>query len=1000
MNKKIIASALLVFGAFTSLNAAAAITYGNSTDVGANVQGADAVAAAGGAAVRANDITLYTTAAGDIKIKGTGETGEIVLRLPKGVNFEGAPKYAVTPRTPTLGLTLKDSAGDPTTTDPEVVLTDANGDGGMDRAVITVARNSGADSTAGDTLTISVNVKVDAGVTAGVKKASIILNGGIATTDLINVVKDFTSPLNVTALTAADIRSQSAQTLTITSKPFIVTIPKGTKGGSKLTFKPSTGVKFSDGLNNNTQTSTLTATVLTPALQTPYTAASLSAATAGANSATVSIELVVTGTTTYTLPEDSQVQLAISAVQLLASTTTGARGLEMSGVLAGSIPLANVAKGGSAATLVTGTGTVTPPVIVAGGSAKQTLPSITVTENFVGDAVTVGGTATITFTPSAGLTLAATTPTLNAGWSWGSPTVSTAGVLTLVVLHDAGSATKTLTITGLQATATKTAAGSLTVTVAGSQTNAPNKDVLTVASAVALGTVDVSLDTATKAKATGQGAGGTHNVLLKETTYGAITTAAASTDPVNPVNALLTFDPGSNAKISGITLTMVGYPGTTNSPTISACVAPATGKTLWTCKVTAESSKIEAGTSTVKAAIDWVTNNDAAIGSDVVITAGGNVGVSGAVTVGTVGLNTKAVSGAIPDLKPGSLTAADIATVTITELFTNAVTSTVGSSFRLFAPAGVAFQDAGAIQASSTTVGTATISSTFNPNDTLTLTRVATATITFTAKVIVADGNSGLQSFELVDGDINGKNLSNISPATLNLAYADGTLEALSAGKAAAVNIGFSASNTVEGGLAPYTVASSATPTVSAAIDGSTVTATGVAAGAATITVTDALGATSTYVVTVSAGAAEPEQGKATKASDGSTSAATFTGGATTDGGTTYTSAITTTDDVIINATINVDPEDVGEAGGIHAVVLSPAGFLMLESDGSWVPWDGKITSIATYLEVEALAATYSVPLYNGTIATAGKWRFAVIYSTDAGKLVYTTKAAVITVSE
>jgi hypothetical protein len=541
----------------------------------------------------------------------------------------------------------------------------------------------------------------------------------------------------------------------------------------------------------------------------------------------------------------------------------------------------------------------------------------------------------------------------------------------------------------------------MTVTVAGSKSSAPAKVVLDVASAVALGTVDVSLDATTKAKATGQGAGGVHNLLMKETTYGAITTAAASTDPVNPVNALLTFDPGSNAKISAITLTMVGYPGNTNSPTISACTAPATGKTLWTCQVTAESSQITVGTSTVKAAVTWAANKDAPIGSDVVITAGGNVGVSGAITVATVGVTTKAaVSGAIPDLKPGSLTAANIATVTITELFTNAVTTTAGSSFRLLAPAGVAFQDAAAIQASSTSVGTATISSTFNPNDTLTLTRVATATITFTAKAVVASGKSGLLSFELVDGDINGKNLSNIAPATLDLAYADGTLKALSAGKAAAVNVGFSVSNTVEGGLAPYTVASSAKTTATAEISGSTVTAKGVAAGAATITVTDALGATSTYVVTVSAGASEPAAGKATKASDGSTSAATFTGGATTDGGTSYTTAITTADDVIINATITVDPADVGKKGGIHAVVLSPAGFLMLESDGSWAPWDGKISSIATYLEADALAATYSVPLYNGTIATAGKWRFAVIYSTADGKLVYTTKAAVITVSE
>jgi hypothetical protein len=429
----------------------------------------------------------------------------------------------------------------------------------------------------------------------------------------------------------------------------------------------------------------------------------------------------------------------------------------------------------------------------------------------------------------------------------------------------------------------------------------------------------------------------------------------------------------------------------------------ATSTNSFICTVSTESSAVTVGTSTVNVTVGWASKSSAATGSNVTVELSGNAGVSGSFVVTNIGASTLTTVGQIPDVKPGSLTAVKLAPVTITGQFANAVTDTVGASIRLLAPAGVAFQDAASVQ-TSTSIGTATISSTFRPNDTLTMQIAKTATITFTPKAIISNESaSGLISFELVDGDIDGKNLATIMPATLELAYVDGTLEKLDAGKAKDVNVGFSVSNTVEGGLAPYTVASSANTIATPTISGSVVSVEGVAAGAATITVTDALGATSSYVVNVAAGAAEPAQGKATKASDGSESAATFTGGATIDGGTSYTSEITTADEVTINATVNVDPDDVGKEGGIHAVALTPVGLLMLDSDGTWVKWDGKLTSIATYEEAEELVASYDVPLYSGAI-TAGKWRFAVIYSTivdgELEKLVYTTKAAVLTVTD
>jgi hypothetical protein len=994
MNKKIFKGALIAaLGALLSVSASAAITYTSSVAT-SDKQGGNAVAAPGGGSVRANDLTLFM--AGAELSPGASNTPTVAVRLPDGINFDGNPKFTVTPATSGSGLTLKDASGDPTLDNPGITLSDTNGDGGMDRALVNVASASAAN----DTLTISVNITVGASVAKSTtaKQANIIVGTTINPVDLVVVNDKFVEPIYSSA--AGFSRSQLDTANVSPTQTFILTIPKGAKGTSTMTLTVDSGVFLSPAAAS----STLTVTQLTPSGVGGVLTSGSYSQTAN-SSATTSFTLTVTGTSTYTMPDDVQIQVALNNLGKKSSTTIlGGQGLKVAGLVTGQLVMLDVKKSGSAATLTTGQKV---KEIVVGSSAEQTLPSFTIKENFVGD-FGVGGSLTITVTPSAGLKFGLTdTITYAAGSNSvvsagvATATISTTGIMTLSVSNTLTVGSLTLTVSGIKATASAAGTHTLTIGKPGKDnTTAPNADVVAVASGVAVGTVSGKLATASAAKTTGAGQSGNSTIELQETTYGAVTRKEASTT----TNAYIRISSPdgilSSASIAAVTSGAKAYPSSAQ-PTFGTCAKETpTSTNSWVCTVNTESSGVTAGTSTINVSVGWASKSTAAVGSSVTVKLDGNAGVSGEFVVTNIGQATKTTVGVIKDIAPGSLTAASLAPVTITGQFANAVTDTVGATIRLLAPAGLAFQDAASVQ-SSASIGTATITSTFRPNDTLSMQIATTTTITFTAKAIASsDAAKGLASFELVDGDINGKNLSGITAATVDLAYVDGTLKALSAGKAAAVNVGFSVSNTVEGGLAPYTVASSAKTIATAEISGSTVTAKGVAAGAATITVTDALGATSTYVVTVSAGASEPTAGKATKASDGSTSAATFTGGATTDGGTSYTTAITTADDVIINATITVDPADVGKKGGIHAVVLSPAGFLMLESDGSWVPWNGKISSIATYLEADALAATYSVPLYNGTIATAGKWRFAVIYSTADGKLVYTTKAAVITVSE
>jgi len=218
--------------------------------------------------------------------------------------------------------------------------------------------------------------------------------------------------------------------------------------------------------------------------------------------------------------------------------------------------------------------------------------------------------------------------------------------------------------------------------------------------------------------------------------------------------------------------------------------------------------------------------------------------------------------------------------------------------------------------------------------------------------------------------------------------------------------VGYTVQNTVEGGLNttdyPYTVASSDASVASATITASVVTVTGKAVGNAIITVTDGLGAPATYTVTVSAGATEPAAVKAAKASDGTTTSASFTGGATSDGGTSFATEFTTSDTVTLVGTVNIDAADQGEAGAIYVALSKKTSsgtenFYMDESTTAQ-PWDLTVANLGEHIVAESLAASYDVQIHNGTLA-AGEYRVALAYSVG-GKLIYTGKAMVITVTE
>lgn len=986
INKKIFASALFIVGAFVSSIASAAITYTNSKDFAGDAQNANAIAVAGGGSVRANNLILSFGAAADV-----AADKDIIVRLPAGFNFASDPMYLVERSggpTATTGLTLKDKTefGDPTLDDPKITLNDTDGDGKNDRALVTVS----STNTAADTLTISIWVTADTATAGNGKKASVIVAGGLAVVqEIADVVSSLSSPVS-SAATGQGVADQTLnENVSTAGAPFTVTIPAGTAGGTSLTLTPNSGVQWA------TVNGTITWTVHTPGFSVDALKPTSASVVVGPASGTGAVTLKTNWASTATNSSAMQIKFTVAAANALAGNP-GLRGLAVGGVVTGNAQILDIKANGSESKL---SAAPAAPKIVAGSSAAQTLPTIEVTENFNDD---LGGSFTIT--AGTGLTFVSG-GTVKAGAVTGTIAVNaTSTVITVTVGSGTGGngASKTISITGITGIASSTASGDLSVTVDSTTAAAPfgpKADVLTVAEAVEVGGVNITI-LSTQVNDVGKDKYvGTSTITVKEETYGAISNAAMT----QVQDAYFRLTPSSNADIQAVSIATSGYAAGT-SPTIAVTTACAAenGVTTgaWLCEVEGESTAVVAGTSTVSVTVTYITDK-ASVGDTVDIVFDGNAEVAGTVTVANVKIATAAsVTTAIPGLEAGSETAAKLATVQIKENFANAVTA--NGSFRLVAPQGVAFQDAASVQAQAS-IGTATITATFNPNDTLVMTAATTQTITFQPKAVIAEGKSGKLSFTIFNGDIEGNGGAGVTSEQVIIAYG-GLLDALDSGDDTDVNVGFKTTNTVEGGLAPYTVKSGNTGFATVKIDGTTVTVTGVGVGVATITVTDDLGATDTFDVTVATGGTQPASTKAATALDGSTTAATFTGGGSSDGGTTFGTEFTTADSVTLIGTVNVDPADQGSDGEVHvlvaAVVDGAATFFSLDEDGNGVDWDLTIEGLAANVVATPLGASYTVTIVSNEMLEAGTYRVALAYSTDAGKLVYSANVMVITITE
>ena len=84
----------------------------------------------------------------------------------------------------------------------------------------------------------------------------------------------------------------------------------------------------------------------------------------------------------------------------------------------------------------------------------------------------------------------------------------------------------------------------------------------------------------------------------------------------------------------------------------------------------------------------------------------------------------------------------------------------------------------------------------------------------------------------------------------------------------------------------------------------------------------------------------------------------------------------------------------------VSAVTGAGVSIFSLDVDGNADDWDGSLEDIAANIVATPLGATYTVTIVSDEMLAAGTYRVALAYSTEGGKLVYTAKAMVITVTE
>lgn len=138
-----------------------------------------------------------------------------------------------------------------------------------------------------------------------------------------------------------------------------------------------------------------------------------------------------------------------------------------------------------------------------------------------------------------------------------------------------------------------------------------------------------------------------------------------------------------------------------------------------------------------------------------------------------------------------------------------------------------------------------------------------------------------------------------------------------------------------------------------------------------------------------------------TIATNGQDSDATFTIGLSADGGGTFLSSIVAGSEAAITASIQTDPEHVGQEADIYIVQRFGAAFTMKNLDGQFVPWDIRAKTLIPAMESVVLTENVAIDIYTGAFTTAGTHQVYLGYmTTGSNVLIFNPVAAKFEITE
>ena len=115
----------------------------------------------------------------------------------------------------------------------------------------------------------------------------------------------------------------------------------------------------------------------------------------------------------------------------------------------------------------------------------------------------------------------------------------------------------------------------------------------------------------------------------------------------------------------------------------------------------------------------------------------------------------------------------------------------------------------------------------------------------------------------------------------------------------------------------------------------------------------------------------------------------TFRGSVSDSDGNTTTESFSSSDILSINASIYVDPADIGKVASIYTLVAYAGSYYMKNSNGDYLPWDGSLDTLLASQSGKILTKIESLSVASGLIGATGSFQVFIAYSTDAGVFHY-----------